>query len=317
MNLSNKRVLVTGGAGFIGGHLVKKLINLGAKVITLDIIVKPNSIYARNKLANKSTLKITDVRNKKKVSEIINKYKPAYIFHLAAQTLVPDAFTFPLETFETNIMGTVNLLEAARKLKSIEGIIVASSDKAYGKLHKKKYIESDALKGDHPYEASKSSTDIVTYSYFKTYGLPAVVTRFGNVYGEGDLNFSRIVPGIMQSLVENKTLKLRSDGEHVRDYIYVEDVIDGYLLLAKNIQKIRGEAFNFGSAETLSVLQLINLYEKALRRKIPYKILNKKENEIPYQSLDYSKIRKALNWKPHSNLKTTANRILKYYSSIL
>ncbi len=317
MSLRNKRVLVTGGAGFIGSHLINKLINLKAKVITLDIKVKHKSLYALNKLKNKSVLEIVDIRNKQKVSKLLKKYKATYIFHLAAQTLVPDAFVSPHETFETNVMGTVNLLEAAREQKNIQGIIVASSDKAYGKLNKKKYVESDALKGDHPYEASKSSTDIIANSYFKTYGLPVIVTRFGNVYGEGDLNFSRIVPGIMQVLVNNKTLDLRSNGKHVRDYIYVEDVVNGYILLAENMQKISGEAFNFGSTETLSVLELIRLLEKILRLRIKYRILDKKENEIPYQSLDYSKIKKMLGWKPQSTFKSTASQILDYYKNIL
>ena len=144
-------------------------------------------------------------------------------------------------------------------------------------------METDPLSGDHPYDTSKSATDLITTTYCKTYGIPAVVTRFGNIYGEGDLSFSRIIPGIMKALIKNEQLKIRSDGKYIRDYLYVKDVVNGYILLAENIEKVKGEAFNFGSDETLTVLEVIKLVEKTLGKKIKYKILNIAQNEISYQ----------------------------------
>ena len=256
-----------------------------------------------------------DICDYKKLLILIKKYKINFIFHLAAQALVEDAYKNPKYTLENNILSTINVLEAVRINPQIKGLIVASSDKAYGKLSKTsevklaasdkartsevnlklgKYTEDFPLAGDHPYDTSKSVTDLISTTYYKTYKIPVVVTRFGNIYGEGDLNFSRIIPGIMESIIQNSELRIRSNGKYVRDYLYVKDVVRGYLLLAKNIEKIKGEVFNFGSDETLSVLDLIKIVEKNLYKKIKYKILNTAKNEIPYQSLDYSKIKNYL-----------------------
>lgn len=182
---------------------------------------------------------------------------------------------------------------------------------------KTKYLEKDPLRGDHPYEVSKSSADLIAYSYYKTYNLPVAVTRFGNIYGEGDLNFSRIIPGIMKSIIKNEVLEIRSDGKYVRDYLYVKDVVNGYLLLADNIGKVKGEAFNFGSPETLSVINLIKLIEKSLKKEVNYKIINTAQNEIPYQSLDYSKVKKQLDWQPKSTLTKTIKNIKTWYKNYL
>ena len=163
---------------------------------------------------------------------------------------------------------------------------------------------------------SKSATDLIANMYFKTYQVPVVTTRFGNIYGEGDNNFSRIIPGIMMSLLKNETLELRSDGKAVRDYLYVKDVVKGYLMLAQNIEETKGEAFNFGSNDTLSVIELIEEIEKALKTKVPYKVLNIAKNEIPYQSLSYEKIKK-LGWKNEKGVKDTAKGIYEWYKNII
>ena len=194
---------------------------------------------------------------------------------------------------------------------------MASSDKAYGKLTKGKYIESDALRGDHPYDVSKSAADLISQCYFKTYNIPVTVTRFGNIYGEGDLNYSRIIPGLMKAIVERKTLKIRSDGKAIRDYLYVKDVVNGYLALALNIDKTKGEAFNFGSKETFTVLGLIKIIEKTLKIKIKCKILNITKNEIPYQSLNYDKIKKTLSWRPKYTINKTITNIYNSYIKII
>lgn len=193
--MKGANILVTGGCGFIGGHLVKKLVTQGANITVLDILLNSNSIFAQKKLKEKTNLQFIDINNRQKVLNIFKKCKPSYIIHLAAQSIVEEAYQNPYHNFETNIMGTVNILEAARTVGGVKGLIVASSDKAYGKTFKA-YKESAPLRGDHPYDVSKSCEDLIAQTYYKTYGLPIVITRFGNVYGEGDLHFGRIIPDI-------------------------------------------------------------------------------------------------------------------------
>jgi len=307
------RILVTGGAGFVGSHLVEELIKLKANVVVVDINLDKNSYLFTENLHKKSTVINLDICDNKKLLILIKKYKIEFIFHLAAQALVENAYVDPKFTFENNTVSTVNVLEAVRTNPQIKGLIVASSDKSYGKLHKEKYVETDPLSGDHPYDTSKSITDLMSTTYYKTYKIPVVVTRFGNIYGEGDLNFSRIIPGIMKSVIRNTQLKIRSNGQYVRDYLYVKDVVAGYLLLAQNIEKVKGEAFNFGSDDTLKVLEVIKVVENALNKKVNFKIINTAKNEIPYQSLDYSKIKKTLGWKPKESIRLTAEKILGWY----
>ena len=315
-NLKNKNILVTGGAGFVGGHLVEELINLGAHVLIIDIVFNKKSYLYSEKLHLKAKIIKQDICDYKKLDALIKKNNIDFIFHLAAQALVQEAYEHPRQTLENNILSTINILEAVRNNPNIKGIIVASSDKAYGDLKKKKYNEEDPLSGDHPYDVSKSATDLISFSYFKTYHIPVVISRFGNIYGEGDLNFSRIIPGIARSLIMNVPLELRSNGKYVRDYLYVKDVAKGYVLLAKNIKKIEGEAFNFGSNDTYSVLKLIAQIEKILDKKIAYKIMDTARNEIPYQSLDYTKIQKVLRWRTKENIVSTIHRVIAWYRKI-
>jgi CDP-glucose 4,6-dehydratase len=313
--IKGKKILVTGGAGFIGGHLVNELIILKAEVYVVDIIINPKSIFSLKNLKEKVKLSIIDIRNREKIISYINKNKFDYIIHLAAEPIVEDCYKNPIKAFETNIMGTVNILDAARKSLSVKGIIIASSDKAYGKT-KKAYTENFPLRGDHPYDVSKSCQDLISQAYFKTFGLPIVITRFGNVYGEGDLHMNRIIPGICEAIAKNRVLKIRSDGKYVRDYLYVKDVVLGYLTLLKNINKIKGEAFNFGSKDSLSVLELIKATEKTLNKKITYKILNIAKNEIPYQHLDFQKIR-SLGWKNNYTLNSVFPSVLNWYKKYI
>lgn len=313
--LKGKAILVTGGTGFIGGHLVQELLKGKAKVIVIDIELNPLSVFILDKLGKKVKLELVDIRDRKKVFKVFSKYSPDFVFHLAAQTTVPRAHRSPYETLETNIMGTINVLEASRLSSTVKGVIIASSDKAYGKTNRP-YTEDFPLRGDHPYNVSKSSADLISQAYYKTYNTPVVITRFGNVYGEGDFHFDRIVPGICEAIIKKKTLVIRSNGKYVRDYIYVKDVADGYIFLLKKISSICGEAYNFSSNDTLSVIELVNKVEKTLNVKIPYKILNTAQNEIPYQHLDDTKIRK-LGWTPNYSLDNTLNEIFLWYKRIL
>lgn len=314
MKIKGANILITGGCGFIGGHLVDELSEQAANVTVLDILLQKKSIFSQKKLSKKVDLKLIDIRDRKAVFNIFKKTQPAYIIHLAAQPLVENAYSNPYETFETNIMGTVNILDAAREQKSVKGIIVASSDKAYGKSTKA-YTEDMALKGDHPYDVSKSCEDLISQTYYKTYNTPIVITRFGNIYGEGDLNFGRIIPDICKSIIKKNKLLLRSDGGHVRDYVYVKDVVDGYIFLLKNMATVKGGAFNFSSLDNLSVIELIESAEKTLKLKIPYKILNTAKNEIPYQHLNDKKIRN-LGWKPDYRINNTLPKILDWYKHL-
>ena len=315
MEIKGKNILVTGGNGFVGGHLVEELVKLKANVIVADINLDQKSYLYTKKLHKKAKIVNLNICDYKKLLVLIKKNKIDFIFHLAAQALVEDAFKNPKYTLENNIVSTINILEAVRINPQIKGLIVASSDKCYGKLTKKQYVETDPLSGDHPYDTSKSATDLISTTYYKTYNIPVVVTRFGNIYGEGDLNLSRIIPGIMESIVKNKTLKVRSNGKYIRDYLHVKDVVSGYLLLAEKIDKLKGQVFNFGSDETLSVVEVIKLFEKILHKKINFKILNTAKNEIPYQSLNCLKIKRELNWYQKYSLKSTAEQILTWYKN--
>lgn len=313
--LTTDRVLVTGGAGFIGSHLVKNLTSSGIKTFVIDIKVDPRSYFAQEKLQRKCRFEILDIRHKDLVGKFLVENSINYIFHLAAEPIVQEVFSNPYPAFETNIMGTINILEGARKLSSLKAIIFASSDKAYGKSEKP-YKEDSPLRGDHPYDVSKSAADLISQAYFKTYGLPLVIARFGNVYGEGDFHFGRIVPDICEAIIKNKTLMLRSDGTYIRDYLYVEDVVSGYLFLIENFQKLKGEAFNFSSEDTFSVMDLIGKAEKILGMKVKYKILDIAKNEIPYQHLNNAKIRK-LGWENRYRLTDTLQRVLNWYRDLL
>ena len=194
MEIKGKNILVTGGNGFVGGHLVEELVKLKANVIVADINLDQKSYLYTKKLHKKAKIVNLNICDYKKLIVLIKKNKIDFIFHLAAQALVEDAFKNPKYTLENNIVSTINILEAVRINPQIKGLIVASSDKCYGKLTKKQYVETDPLSGDHPYDTSKSATDLISTTYYKTYNIPVVVTRFGNIYGEGDLNLSRIIP---------------------------------------------------------------------------------------------------------------------------
>ena len=313
--LIGKHILVTGGTGFVGSHLVKALVARHARVVVPFRALDPRSYFATEKLSNKATLVSCDLKDKERVFDIVSKYEIEYMFHLAAQAIVTTAFENPVETIESNVLGTTYIAEAARRFSHVKGVIVESSDKSYGKS-KKPSIETDPLRGDHPYEVSKSSMDLIANAYAKTYHVPLVITRFGNIYGEGDLNFSRIIPGIMKAVITKETLVLRSDGSYVRDYIYVDDVVSGYLFLLNRMDTVKGEAFNLSSDMSYSVVDLLKKTMRVLKRKIPYRIENSAENEIPYQHLNRDKIT-GLGWKPTHTLRDTLPQIFRWYKSVL
>lgn len=313
--VKGKRILVTGGTGFVGSHLVEALILGGASVVVLERSADPFSYFSTQNFENKVIMAAGDVKDGQRVFDVVAKYEIEYIFHLAALATVPVAYDNPLETIATNVMGTTHVLEAARRIPRVKGVIVASSDKAYGKSDKP-CEENDPLRGDHPYEASKSSADLIAIAYAKTYQTPVVVTRFGNIYGEGDLNFNRIIPGAFKAILTNTVLELRSDGTFVRDYVYVKDVVRGYLLLLDKIQQTQGNAYNISSGESLTVLDALNAIEAVIGQKVKYTILNTQKNEIPYQSLNFNKV-KALGFASIYILKKTLPGVYAWYKTIL
>jgi len=310
-----KKILITGGAGFIGSHLVDELVRQGNRVVVLDDL----SSGKKENINKKAKFYKLDVRSKK-IAEIFKKEKPQIIFHFAARPLVEEAFKNPYDAIEVNVMGTVNILEACRTAqkttRGVESVVIVSSDKAYGKAKELPYTEEHPLRGDHPYDASKSSADLLAKTYASTYGLPVKITRFSNVYGPGDLNLSRIIPGIIEAVTTKKELLIRSDGKMVREYTYVKDIVDGCIKLATHVGNF-GEAFNFGSKNVFSVLEVVKKVESALGKKIDYKILNIAKNEIPEQYLDWSKAKAILNWEPKTTFEDGIKETFNWHKNEL
>ncbi|CEG11086.1 putative sugar dehydratase/epimerase YfnG [groundwater metagenome] len=312
-----KNVLVTGGNGLVGSHIVEELLWNNANVIVLIRSQNPKSYFVTEGLDKKTILAYGDLKDFKRIHDIISKYEIEYIFHLGAQPIVPTALINPVETFGTNINGTINVLESARLCNSVKGIVVASSDKAYGISKELPYTEETQLKGTFPYDVSKTCTDLLAQSYFKTYNVPITIARFGNIYGPGDLNFNRIIPGAIKATLLNETLKIRSDGKMIREYLYVKDVADGYLMLCENINKSKGEAFNLSNGLKLSVLEVIERISQAINKKINYKILNIAKNEIYEQHLSTEKVEKFFGWRTKYSFEDGIKKTVKWYEKIL
>lgn len=316
-NLQGKNILVTGATGLVGPHLVEQLLTLKPnKVVCLTRSKDPNSYFYINKLDEKTICAYGDLNDKDRIFNIVTKYEIDYIFHIGAQAIVPTAMVNPGEAINTNVIGTLNILEAVRLSPRIKAVVIASSDKAYGKQCDNA-VETEPMAGDHPYDVSKSCTDLIARTYAKTYNLPVTVSRFGNIYGPGDLNTNRIIPGIMKSILTGETLELRSDGTFVRDYIYVKDVVAGYIQLAEKIDQSKGEAFNFGAGHNFSVLDLINRIGSILNKTIDYRITNNQQNEIPVQSLNFSKANQLLDWKPNYTFEAGVRETFEWYKKHL
>ncbi len=309
-----KTVLITGYEGFLGSWLSKILIEKGAIIIGLDKI--QNRRYSILTDLRKNIICIKgNVANLTLVKKIIDKYKPSIIFHLAAESIVGKANKNPINAFKSNIEGTWNILEAARNKEFIEAVIVASSDKAYGSHKKLPYKEETPLQGKHPYDVSKSCSDLLCYAYYNTYNVPVCVTRCGNIYGPGDYHFTRIIPDAIRSAVKDKALIIRSDGKFTRDYIYIEDIVLGYIKLAEHMRKkkLYGEAFNFSNEKPLSVLELVKIIYTLMHKKPDYKILNYAKYEIKDQYLSSKKAKKYLKWKQNYTLYEGLKRTIDWY----
>jgi len=311
---NKKKVLLTGHTGFKGSWLSLWLQKLNASVTGFSKSIPTNpSLFELANIENGMTSITGNVCDYDKLEETIKEYKPEIVIHMAAQAILRESYSNPIETYATNVMGTVNVLEAARLWGRVEGIVVVSSDKAYGKIPRAS--ETDPISGDHPYESSKAACDLIATTYFKTYKLPVVVARFGNTYGEGDVNFSRLIPGIMKAIATESIFEIRSDGKYVRDYVYVEDIVGALISLAQNVKKVKGEAFNASSKENLSVMGVIDKVARALDIKIRYKIKRSAKNEIPVQSINFTKITKTLGWKPKYKMDERIPGIFDWYKN--
>jgi len=315
----NKKVLITGYEGFLGSHLTKALLDLKANIYALDILIRRKQTILSKKDLDKINIIKASVENFLLLSEIIKKNKIEIIFHLAAKSLVGQGLQKPIISFSTNIRGTWNILEASRNSNSVKAIIVASSDKAYGNQKNLPYKETLPLCGDHPYDVSKSCADLICYTYYHTYDLPVAVTRCGNVYGPGDFNFSRIIPDTIRCALSGKTLLIRSNGRFIRDYIFIDDIINGYILLAEKLQKLKlgGEAFNFSNENPVTVIELVKKIYQLIGKKLSYRILNEARYEIEHQYLSSKKARKTLSWKPNYGLDRGLNLTVDWYRGLL
>ena len=319
MNWKDVNVLVTGADGFVGSWVARALIEKGANVSTIVRDIKKSSNLDAIGIRNKINLVNGDLTNFEICQRVMNEYETEICFHIAAQAIVTTANTSPLSTFESNIKGTWNILESARQSRFIRGLVVASSDKAYGVQKNLPYTEESPLLGIFPYDASKACADILARSYFKTYQLPVAVTRNANTYGGGDLNFGRLIPDTIRSLLENKQPLIRSDGTPERDYMYIKDAVSAYLTLAENLSRkeVMGEAFNFGTGKPISVLDLYKKIIKSMGKSIKPKILGTAVNEIDRQYLSINKAKRILNWEPKYSLEQGLKETIKWYERFL
>ena len=316
----DRPTLVTGGTGLLGGWLVRFLLDAGANLVCLVRDWVPQSALVSDRLIDQVSVVRGELEDQALLERILGEYEIDTVFHLAAQTIVGIANRNPVSTFETNIGGTWGLLEACRRSPLIKQIVMASSDKAYGDHSELPYSEETALKGQHPYDVSKSCADLIAQSYAVTYGLPVVITRCGNFYGGGDLNWNRIVPGTIRSIMRGQRPIIRSDGSYIRDYFYVEDGAAACMLLTEKLAatpELRGEAFNFSNESQISVSELAHKIIKLMGSDLEPNTLNQATNEILNQYLSAAKAHRLLNWQPLFSLDEGLEHTISWYKDFL
>ena len=316
----DRPTFVTGATGLLGSSLVRRLMEAGADVVCLVRDWVPQSDFVRSGLIERVKVVRGDVRDQALLERVLGEYEIDAVFHLAAQTIVSIANRNPVSTLETNIAGTWTLLEASRRSPSVKAIILASSDKAYGDHEKLPYNETAALQGRHPYDVSKSCADLIAQAYAVTYKTPVAITRCGNFYGGGDLNWNRIVPGTIRSVLRSQRPVIRSDGKYIRDYFYIEDGAAAYMLLAERLgasPELRGEAFNFSNEVQVTVLDLVKRILKLMGSGLEPEIRNEATNEILHQYLSAEKARRVLGWKPLFTLDDGLQATIEWYRGFL
>lgn len=316
----DRPTLVTGATGLVGNWLVRRLVDLDAQVVCLVRDWVPLSELVRAELMAKVVVVRGALQEQALIERILGEYEIDTVIHLAAQTIVPIANRNPVSTFETNIGGTWTLLEACRRSPAVKQIVIASSDKAYGDQKKLPYDEDCPLQGRHPYDVSKSCADLIAQCYAITYQLPVVITRCGNFYGGGDLNWNRIVPGTIRSIIRDQRPVIRSDGQAVRDYFYVEDGAAAYVQLAEQLAhdtSLRGQAFNFSNETQVTVLQLVHRILGLMGSDLLPEVRSEATNEIRDQYLCADKARRMLGWHPLFTLEEGLQRTIGWYKDFL
>jgi CDP-glucose 4,6-dehydratase len=312
----DRPVFVTGATGLVGGWVVRQLLGAGADVVCLVRDWVPRSELVAERLIDRVRVVRGDVRNQQTIERALGEYEIATVLHLAAQTTVQVANRNPVSTLDTNIRGTWALLEACRRTPTVQQIVIASSDKAYGDQEVLPYKEDAPVMGRHPYDVSKSCADLLAQMYAKSYQSPVAVTRCGNFFGGGDLNWNRLVPGTIRSVVRGERPVIRSDGQFTRDYIYVEDGAWAYLLLAERLAArpdLRGEVFNFSYEIRMTVLELVTKLLAAMGSALQPDVRNETSNEIRDQYLDATKAKKVLGWTPTYTLDTGLRATVDWY----
>jgi CDP-glucose 4,6-dehydratase len=310
-----RSVFITGATGLLGSWMSETLADSGAAVTCLVRDWTAGSRLVRSRVIDRVNVVRGDVTDYALLTRALNEYEIDTVFHLAAQTIVGTAERSALSTFESNIRGTWTVLEAARTCsRLVQRVLVASSDKAYGAHDQLPYAEDSPLQGRYPYDASKSCADLLAVSYFHTYRLPVAITRCGNLFGGGDLNFNRLVPGTIRSVLRGEAPIIRSDGQYIRDYFYVRDAVESYLLLAERTPEFAGQAFNFGNETPISVLDLTRQILCLMgQESLQPVILNEAAKEILQQYLDCSKARRLLDWKPRFGMEQGLRETIAWY----
>jgi CDP-glucose 4,6-dehydratase len=316
VNWQDRPVLVTGATGLLGGWLTKRLIDLNAGVVCLVRDWNPNSLFEMNRLEESVCVVNGDITDQRLLERILGEYEIEMVFHLAAQTIVGIANRNPASTFESNIKGTWSLLEACRRSPKVQSIVVASTDKSYREDCKLPYKEDMALGGSYPYDVSKSCADLIAQSYGKTYQLPVAITRCGNLYGGGDLNWNRVIPGTIRSVIRGEQPVIRSNGKFIRDYVYVQDAVNAYIKLSECVSEnnvLNGQAFNFSNDTPMNVLQIVDSVLNLMQSKLKLIVQNKASNEILEQSLSSEKAFNLLGWKSEYTLEQGLDETIKWY----
>jgi len=316
----DRPTFVTGATGLVGGWLVSRLVDSGADVVCLVRDWVPQSELARSGVMARVKVVRGDVRDQALLERVLGEYEVDTVIHLAAQTIVGIANRNPVSTWETNVQGTWALLEACRRTPTVKQIVMASSDKAYGDHDDLPYDEDTPLRGRHPYDASKSCSDLISQAYAVSYGLPVVITRCGNFYGGGDLNWNRIVPGTIRSVLRGRRPVIRSDGEYVRDYFYVEDGAAAYMLLAEQLSKdpeLAGRAYNFSNETQVTVLEIAKKLLTLMNSNLELDIRNEATNEIRHQYLSAARARQELSWSPLFSLDDGLRKTIDWYRTFL
>jgi CDP-glucose 4,6-dehydratase len=314
-----KRVLVTGIGGFVGGHLAATLAGLGASVTG---IIRDSRGEKRLALLGSPPVDVVHgtLTDAELVERVLNEYEIEYCFHLAAQAIVGAANRAPVSTFDSNIRGSWCVLEAARNAPILKGLIFASTDKVYGDQPVLPYTEDSALAAKYPYDASKLCAEILAHSYAETFGLRLAILRCANIYGGGDLNWSRLIPGTARSVLEGEAPIIRSDGTLKRDYLYIDDAVDAYLTLGENLDRpeVPGQAFNFGWSRGHSVLEVVEaILEGSHRTDLRPVVLNEAKGEIQHQWLSSEKARIVLDWRPETPLREGIALAVDWYADYL